>query len=404
MSEWRVLRVAIWREIYSRRKGFAISTALVLFVVIGGLFIGSLALRKDSSATTTVAVLDADADALGHAISQAIAERQVDDTAIEVTVATNRTASEADLRTGDLSALVVGPREVLWGPSTTSLVADLVAGSMRAVYVETVAADIGISTDETLRMLAPIEARSIEIESVDEGLQAVSVVTVILIFIAIIAYGQWIAYGVVEEKANRVAEVVLGALSPSQLLAAKLVSLGGLGVAQLSIVGAAGLFAGLVLFDLDLPPVTGEVVLWVLVWFILGYALYGALYAAAGSLAADTQEAGNAIGPLNILPGLGYMTGVIAFSSGNDLVPRILSLIPIWTPFMMPGRMAQGLVPWWEIGLSMVLMAVATALTMRLAARVYLGGITQATRSVGWRQAFRGGTDFQSGTPALTRS
>lgn len=392
MREWRILRVAVWREIFSRRKGFAVSTGLVLFVVVGGLFIASVALRSDGSTDATVAVVEGDTLAL----RQALDERNETELRIDVVAARDRIATEEQLRSGELAALVIGPREVLWGPATTSALADLVAASMRAVYLEDVAADIGISADQTARILLPIQGRSIDIESIDEELRAVSVVTVILIFVAIIAYGQWIAYGVVEEKANRVAELVLGAMSPSQLLTAKMISLGGLGITQLALVGGAGLFTARVVFDLDIPAVTGEAVMWVVVWFLLGYALYAALYAAAGSLAADTQEAGNAIGPLNILPGLGYMIGVVSFSSGNDLLPRILSLIPIWTPFMMPGRMAQGGVAGWEVALSMLLMLVATVLVMRAAARVYLGGITQATRSLGWGQAFRSGADFQS--------
>jgi ABC-2 type transport system permease protein len=120
------------------------------------------------------------------------------------------------------------------------------------------------------------------------------------------------------------------------------------------------------------------------------------VYAAAGSLAADSQEAGSVITPLNILPGLGYMVGVIAFSAGADVVSRIMSLIPFWTPMLMPGRIASGTVETWELILATALMVGATWVTVRIGARVYLGGITQATRHVSWRQAFRGGKDLVS--------
>ena len=213
-------------------------------------------------------------------------------------------------------------------------------------------------------------------------------------FVGIIAYGQWIAYGVVEEKANRVAELILGAISPSQLLTAKMLALGGLGLTQLLLVTGLGLMAANTFLDFALPPVAWSAAGWLIFWFVVGFSFYGALYAASGSLAADTQQAGSFIGPLNLLPGIGYMLGVISFSSSSDTLARILSLIPFWSPMLMPGRIATGSVTDWELAVAIVLTIASTILVVRLSGRVYLGGITHATRRVGWKQAFRGGVDL----------
>ena len=118
----------------------------------------------------------------------------------------------------------------------------------------------------------------------------VSVITVIVMFLAILAYGQWIAYGVVEEKANRVAELILGAITPTQLLTAKMIALGGLGLAQMTVVAGAGLATASMLDQLDVPDAAASAWVWSAFWFILGFAFYGSVYAAAGSLAADSQE------------------------------------------------------------------------------------------------------------------
>ena len=198
----------------------------------------------------------------------------------------------------------------------------------------------------------------------------------------------------VEEKANRVAELILGAVTPGQLLTAKMISLGSLGLTQLVLVTMSGLIAANMYFDFELPDVTGTAAAWLIFWFIIGFSFYGSLYAASGSLAADTQEAGSFIGPLNILPGVGYALGVISLSSGSDTLARILSLIPFWSPMLMPGRMANGTATVWELALAIVLTLVFTLVVVRISARVYLGGITQASRRVNWRQAFRGGEDL----------
>ncbi len=76
----------------------------------------------------------------------------------------------------------------------------------------------------------------------------------------------------------------------------------------------------------------------------------------------------------------------------------MLSLIPVWTPLLMPGRMAQEIAAPWEVAVAVAVMLAAIFVMFRLAARVYLGGLTQATRSLGWREAFRSGRDFDLGT------
>ncbi len=393
MNELRIVTQAVWREVYSRRKAFLVSTSLILAVVLAGLYAGGRAAESAATAGVAVGVLEGAPPGL----EEVIRTRLAPETELQLVSFPGRGEGEQALRDGDVSALVVSPRQVLWGPATTSGIGDAVAGAMRDLYVTGVAADLGLTAGELGRLLAPIQGRSIEIEGVDESAQVVAVISVILMFVAIIAYGQWLAYGVVEEKANRVAELILGALSPAQVLTAKMVSLGGLGLVQLVLVGGVGYLGASLFTDIEVPPLTGSALLWVLVWFVLGYAFYGALYSAAGALAADTQEAGSAIGPLNLLPGIGYALGVIAFSAGSDLLPRILSYIPLWTPLLMPGRVARGAAEPWEVALSIGIMVVATVLMVMIASRVYLGGITQATRTVGWRQAFRGGREFVAG-------
>jgi ABC-2 type transport system ATP-binding protein len=75
-------------------------------------------------------------------------------------------------------------------------------------------------------------------------------------------------------------------------------------------------------------------------------------------------------------------------------VLRVLSLLPPWSPLVMPGRIARGWAEPWEVALSLALMIVVAYGMVRLAGRIYLGGVTQATRSVGWREALRAGRDL----------
>ena len=392
MTTLGLIRLAAWREVYSRRKAFLITTGIAVVIVVGGLVAASIAGSDDGPPRIAVGMVDTGPV---DAMEEAIAER-VEPQVIVSVGRFDRTEGMELLRGDSMDALVVDPQTVLWAPSTPSWIADTVASAMRSINLERAASDLGLDDAALATLQAPIHGETIDWEPEDEGLMLVSVITVIVMFIAILAYGQWIAYGVVEEKANRVAELILGAITPIQLLTSKMLALGGLGLAQMTIVAGAGLGTASLLTQLEVPEVAASAWAWSAFWFILGFAFYGSVYAAAGSLAADSQEAGSVITPLNILPGLGYAVGIIAFGSGAELVLRVMSLIPFWTPMLMPGRIASGSVEFWELALATLLMIVATVAVVRAGARVYLGGITQATRRVSWGQAFRGGSDLVS--------
>jgi ABC-2 type transport system permease protein len=214
-------------------------------------------------------------------------------------------------------------------------------------------------------------------------------------FMAILAYGQWIGYAVVEEKANRVVEVLLGAIRPHHLMTAKVAAVGLLGLIQITAIGTLALSIGLVGDQLELPAASATTVLWVIVWFLLGYAFYGSLYAAGGSLASNSQEAGSVMGPMSILVGIGYVVGLISMQAGIDtLLIRVTSLIPFWAPLIMPGRIARGWAESWEVALALGIMILAGLIMIRIAGRIYVGGVARATSRVGWREAFRTGSDL----------
>ena len=110
----------------------------------------------------------------------------------------------------------------------------------------------------------------------------------LLLLTSLAVYGQWVVAGVVEEKNNRVVELILSTVRPRHLLAGKVIGIGLLGLAQLALV--AGLAAVLLAAGVfDAPPSLGGSVALVIPWFALGFALYAVAYAAAGALAPDSR-------------------------------------------------------------------------------------------------------------------
>ena len=394
MKERTTVLLAIGRELSAWKKPFLISSAIVLTVVAIGMTVLVMTSGDDQSTMYQLGLVDNPPAAIETDVLELLSP--------EARIETQRYQSVAEaenaLANRQVDALVIGDDEVVWGPSTANRLADAVWLAVSNQQVRETAASLGLSADEANRLVHPeIESRAVESPEAgsvaDEVLSAISVV---LMFMAILAYGQWIGYAVVEEKANRVVELLLGAIKPHHLMLAKVLSIGLLGLTQITAIGTLALTIGLVSDRLEIPPASASVVLWIILWFLLGYAFYGSLYAAGGSLASNNQEAGSVIGPMSMLVGIGYVLGLITVSGGVDtLLLRAASLIPFWAPMLMPARIARGWAENWEIALALGVMIVAGVAMIRLAGRIYVGGVARATSKLGWREAFRTGADLR---------
>jgi ABC-2 type transport system permease protein len=194
---------------------------------------------------------------------------------------------------------------------------------------------------------------------------------------------------VVEEKATRVVELLLSTMKPWQLLAGKVIGLGLLGLAQIVAIAVVGV-AGALVFDLvSLPGQLIGTVLSVVAWFVLGYAFYASLFAAAASLVSRQEDLAGVITPLSMLLVVGFFVALQAASDPTGSLATITSFVPGLSPLVMPVRMAAGGAAWWEVGVAVVLMLLATALVVRLGGRIYAGALLRTSGKTKLREALR---------------
>ena len=181
--------------------------------------------------------------------------------------------------------------------------------------------------------------------------------------------------GVVEEKNNRVVELILSTVRPRHLLAGKVIGIGLLGLAQLALV--AGLAATLLAAGVfDAPAGLGGSLALVIPWFALGFALYAVAYAAAGALASRQQNAETAGQPVTYTLLAAYFAGYIALNADmNGLVANVLTVFPLTAPLVLPARSALVGVPLWEHALAVVLVLASIYALVRFAGRVYGHGL-----------------------------
>ncbi len=225
----------------------------------------------------------------------------------------------------------------------------------------------------------------------------------VLTFMAILTYGNWVAQSVAEEKSNRVMELLVTAATPRQLLAGKVLGTGAAGLTQYVIVllvaatafvGVGPLEAALGIDEagggLELPAVHPAWVAAFTAFFIGGFLLYATLYAAAGSMVSRIEDVQQAAGPLLLLAMGGYFTAVTAINVPDAGWVAVASMIPFFSPYLMPIRLLLGSPPGIvEVLVALLLLAITLALAVWLAARIYSAGVLLYGQRIGVRSALR---------------
>jgi ABC-2 type transport system permease protein len=212
-------------------------------------------------------------------------------------------------------------------------------------------------------------------------------VFVILAFMAIQVYGNWVAASVAEEKSSRVMELLITAATPRQLLFGKVLGNGAAGLTQYGAVLVAALVGFLsqgFLSDrllgepnagVSVPGLTPWLVLGFGVFFLMGFILYSILYAAAGSMATRQEDVQQIVVPLTFVGLAGYLLSFIALPLIDASWVRFASWIPFFSSYLFPARMALSPPAPWEYAVSIGLLVVGIFGALWVAARIYEAGV-----------------------------
>ena len=217
----------------------------------------------------------------------------------------------------------------------------------------------------------------------------VAIIGVVLLYGLLILFAQFVAQGVVEEKASRVVELLLATMRPWQLLAGKILGLGLLGLGQIVVIAVVGVTGALALDLVDVPGELIGTVASVVAWFVLGYAFYACVYAVAASLVSRQEDLGSVLAPASMVLVLGFFVALQAAGDPDGTLATVTSFVPGLSPLVMPVRQAAGEVTGAEVALAVVLMLVTIALAVRLGGRVYSGALLRTSGKTKLREALR---------------
>lgn len=280
-----------------------------------------------------------------------------------------------------------------------------------------------------------------EKKSSSEIAMIIGMIATMLIYIFIFAYGAMVMNGVIEEKTNRIVEVIVSSVKPFDLMMGKIIGIAMVGLTQvlLWVILLGGVLGiGSMLLKDSLKPeqvkqITqemakgqnlsnpgmngvqlqdavqesgvgdpalqdilsilnnmnmGEIVVWFILFFLGGYMLYASLFAAFGSAVDNQEDAQQFILPLTMTVLFALYAGIYSAQNPDGPLAFWCSMIPLTSPIVMMVRIPFG-VPFWQLLVSYGLLIVTFLGVVKMAAKIYRTGILMYGKKVTYKELWK---------------
>ena len=230
------------------------------------------------------------------------------------------------------------------GLSATHL--ELISDIVAEAVVQTRVASAGLQYTELSAMMRSPRSSTLRLQ--DGGGEAVEyewakrlipIAFMFLVWIATFTSGNYLLTSTIEEKSNKVMEVLLSAISPFQLMAGKILGQAMVSLVTLMMYGGLGIAALFALSQSDLVPLS--TMIWMLLFFGMAYFMIAAIMASVGSAVSDLHDAQSLIGPAMLVLMLPLVLWMPISEAPNGMLAMITSWIPPLIPFIMILRIAS---------------------------------------------------------------
>ena len=197
---------------------------------------------------------------------------------------------------------------------------------------------------------------------------------IVLMFMLVMMGAAPLLQGVMEEKMQRVAEVLLGSVKPFQLMLGKLIGMAAVSLTMASIY-LAGAYWAVHHYGYS-EYLSVEIILWFLVYLVLAVFMYGSLYAAVGAACTDPKEAQTMLLPVSLVTMIPLFIWFNVVQEPTSTFATLASFFPPATPMLMVARQAvpPG-IPWWQPALGVALVLATTLFCVYAAGRIFRIGI-----------------------------
>ena len=237
-----------------------------------------------------------------------------------------------------------------------------------------------------------------------------------LIFMFIIIYGNMIMRSVIEEKTNRIVEIIISSVKPFQLMLGKIIGTSLAGITQFAIwlvIGGVLFALAPSLFQVDTPTATQAMATTeshseisniiaalyhfpfletsgvFLLFFVGGYLLYSSLYAMVGAMVDNETDTQQFLMPILIPLMLAFYVGMFSvIEEPHGTISVVFSYIPLTSPVVMLMRIPFG-VAWWEVLISLLLLYITFFLVIKIASKIYRIGILMYGKKPTYKEVWK---------------
>lgn len=394
------LSIIIAREYLERvkRKSFIITTILMPLFMVGLMVVPALIAMFSTPDQEKIAVID----------HSGVLARRLQNSPEVMFAATDMSLEQAKADEQYDGVLEIG-KNVIQNPSdvrlythgpSSMMVEEFISGQLQSDIESIRLARYNIDNLEQIlnSVHADVTLSTMRIDKEDEetssGLSyGMGMAMAFILYMIILMYGQMVMTSIIEEKNNRVLEIVVSSVKPSILMAGKIIGVGLVALTQILIwavivlsftvwampsiishvAGADADFAA-ILTQLGDPSYVAMLFLYMILFLIGGYLFYASIYAAIGSAVDNIQDAGQ-LQMVAVLPIIiGFILAPSVISNPMTGTAFWASIIPFTSPLVMMARIPFG-IPVWEIILSLGLLYVSFVGMIWLAAKIYRVGI-----------------------------
>ncbi|MBL0869600.1 MAG: ABC transporter permease [Phycisphaerales bacterium] len=196
----------------------------------------------------------------------------------------------------------------------------------------------------------------------------------ILLMLSVMTGGQYLMTALVEEKSNRVMEVLLSAVSPMQLMTGKIIGMMCVALLILTIYGGAGI-AGLIVANL-VDLIETSKLIWLAIFFFCAFFTIASMMAAVGAAVNDIREAQTFLTPVMLTVMLPWLMVMPISRAPNSTFATVLSFVPVMNPFVSVIRLGGSEpVPNWQLAVSAVIGVLTALVTAWIAAKIFRIGV-----------------------------
>lgn len=403
-----------------RKKTFIISTLLFPILWIALIF-GMGYIAKESVQNLKIAVIDHSGYFSAEQLNK---QNAIDNSSTLIPVTKNSEKVIADYKADGYDGYIIIPA-MNWKTGTDSLQfkSNKSYGSSSTATVEAklnriwnIVKNDSLQLDtEKQQILASshISLKSINIKDQKANVkiaEGIGYVCGFLIYMILLIYGSQVMMGVMEEKTNRIAEVIVSSVKPFQMMLGKILGIGLVALTQfllwiifVVIIYNVGKFSGTgggmanqmvgsmqkMFSSVDVP-----LILFCFgFYFLAGFFFYASLYGAIGSAVnEDMREAQSLSFPITMLVIISIAMMSTAVANPTSPIAVWASIIPFSSPIVMMARIPFGVpntVPWWQLGLSMALLILGFILTVWFAGKIYRTGILMYGKKPSWKEMLR---------------